>query len=54
MSIPPTFYLQLLRQNPSAKKLQAQVGSTETLHKKLSYKKAVNKILVKLTKMGIR
>ena len=40
VSISPTFYEQLLRQNPFAKKLQTQIVSTEKLHKKLSYEKA--------------
>jgi hypothetical protein len=40
VSISPTFYEQLLCQNPIAKKLQTQIVSTEKLHKKLSYEKA--------------
>jgi hypothetical protein len=49
MSILATFYEQLLNQNPFAKKLQTQIVSTEKLRKKLLYKKASRKILVKLT-----
>jgi hypothetical protein len=49
VSISPTFYEQLLRQNPFAKKLQTQIVSTEKLFKKLSYEKAAHKMLVKLT-----
>ncbi len=49
LSISPTFYEQLLRQNPFAKKLQTQIVSTLNLHRKLSYEKAACKILVKLT-----
>ncbi len=49
MSISPTFYEQLLRLNPFAKKLQTQIVSTEKLRKKLTYAKAARKILVKLT-----
>ncbi len=49
MSISPTFYEQLLRQNPFAKKLQAQIVSTLMLRKELLYEKAAHKILVKLT-----
>jgi hypothetical protein len=52
VSISPTFYGQLLCQNPFAKKLQTQIVSTEKLGKKLSYEKAVCKILVKLTLDG--
>jgi hypothetical protein len=47
--ISPTFYEQLLCQNPFAKKLQTQIVSTQKLHKTLSYKKAAHKIMVKLT-----
>jgi hypothetical protein len=36
VSLSPTFYEQLLRQNPFTKKLQTQIVSTEKLHKKLS------------------
>jgi hypothetical protein len=49
VSISPTFYEQLLRQNPFAKKLQTQIVSGEKLGKKLLYEKAARKILVKLT-----
>ncbi len=49
VSISPTFYEQLLRQNPFAKKLQTQIVSTKRLRKKPLYEKAVSKILVKLT-----
>ncbi len=49
VSISPTFYEQLLRQNPFAKKLQTQIVSTEKLFKKLLYEKAARKMLVKLT-----
>ncbi len=44
MSISPTFYEQVLHQNPFAKKLQTRIVS-----KKLSYEKTAFKILVKLT-----
>jgi hypothetical protein len=47
--ISPTFYEQLLRQNPFAKNLQTQIVSTLKLRKKLFYKKADPKILLKLT-----
>jgi hypothetical protein len=43
VSISPTFYEQLLHQNPSAKKLQTQIVSTQKLRKKLSYEKAAPK-----------
>jgi hypothetical protein len=49
VSILPTFYEQLLRQNPFAKKIQTQIVSTLKLCKKHSCKKAARKILVKLT-----
>ncbi len=49
MSISPTFFEQLLRQNPFAIKLQTQIVSTYKLRKKHSYEKAARKILVKLT-----
>ncbi len=48
MSISPTFYEQLLRQNPFAKKLQTQIVSTQKLRKKLSYEKAGRKMIMKL------
>ena len=48
VSISPTFYEQLLRQNPFTKKLQIQIVSTQKLRKILSYEKAARKILVKL------
>jgi hypothetical protein len=47
--ISPTFYEQLLRQNPSAKKYQTLIVSTSKLCKILLYEKAAGKILVKLT-----
>jgi hypothetical protein len=53
VSISPTLYEQLLRQNPFAKKLQTQIASKEKLRKKRSYKKAAHKILVKLTPSDI-
>ena len=49
VSISPTFYEQLLHQNPFAKKLQTQIVSTEKLCMKLLYEKAARKILAKLT-----
>jgi hypothetical protein len=49
VSISPTFYHQLLCQNPFAKKLRAQIVSTYKLCKKLLHEKAAHKILVKLT-----
>jgi len=49
LSISPTFYEQLLRQNPFAKKLQTQIVSTSKLHKKFLYEKVARKKLVKLT-----
>jgi hypothetical protein len=49
VSISPTFYEQLLRQNPFAKKLQTQIVSTLKVRKELWYEKAACKILVKLT-----
>jgi hypothetical protein len=52
VSISPTFYEQLLRQNPFAKKLQNQFVSTQKLRKKLSYEKAARKMMVKLTPAG--
>ncbi len=52
VSILPTFYEQLLHQNPLAKKLQTQIVSIEKLRKKLSYEKAACKLLVKLTPGG--
>jgi len=48
-SISPTFYEQLLHQYSKAKKLQSQTVIREKLLKTLSYKKAVRKMLVKLT-----
>ncbi len=48
MSISPTFYEQLLCQNPFTKKLQTQIAH-KSCAKKLSYKKAALKILEKLT-----
>ncbi len=52
VAISPTFYEQLLRQNPFAKKLQNQIVSTYKVCKKLSYEKAARKILVKLAPGG--
>jgi hypothetical protein len=49
VSISPTFYEQLLHQNPFAKKLQTQIVSTLKVQKELWYEKAACKILVKLT-----
>ncbi len=49
VSISPTFYEQLLHQNPFTKKLQTQIVSTQKVRKELWYEKAVCKILVKLT-----
>jgi len=49
VSISPTFYEQLLRQNPFAKKLQTQILSSKKLSKKLLYEKAARKMLMKLT-----
>jgi hypothetical protein len=49
VSISPTFYEQLLCQNPFAKKLQTQIVCAQKLRKKLSYEKASRKVLVKLT-----
>jgi hypothetical protein len=48
VSISPTFYEQILRQNPFAKKLETQIVSTLRLRKELWYEKAARKILVKL------
>ena len=48
-SISPTFYEQLLRQNPCAKKVQTYNVSTKKLLKTLSYEKAARKMLMKLT-----
>jgi hypothetical protein len=53
VAISPTFYEQLLHQNPFAIKLQTQIVSTLKLCKKLAYEKAAHKILVKLTTDGI-
>jgi hypothetical protein len=49
VSISPTFYEQLLCQNPFAKKLPTQMVSTLKVCKELWYEKAACKILVKLT-----
>jgi hypothetical protein len=49
VSISPTFYEQLLRQNPFAKKIQTQIVSTYKVRKELWYEKAACKMLVKLT-----
>jgi hypothetical protein len=51
VSISPTFYEQLLHQNPFGKKLQTQTVSTQKLREKLSYEEAAHKILVKLTQV---
>jgi hypothetical protein len=48
VSISSTFYEQLLRPNPYAKKLQTQIVSTQKVRKELWYEKAACKILVKL------
>jgi hypothetical protein len=52
VSITPTFYEQLLHQNPFSKKLQTQIVSTQKLRKKLWYSNAAHKILVKLKPGG--
>jgi len=44
VSISPTFYEQLLRQNPFAKNLQTQIVSTKKVRKELWYEKAACKI----------
>jgi hypothetical protein len=44
VSISPTFYEQLLRQNPFDKKLQNQIVRKRTLRKELWYEKAACKI----------
>jgi hypothetical protein len=49
VSISPTFYEQLLRQNPFAKKLQTQIVSTLKVRKQLWNEIAAHKILVTLT-----
>jgi hypothetical protein len=49
VSISPTFYEQLLHQNPFAKKLETQIVSTQRLCKELWYEKAARKIKVQLT-----
>jgi len=49
VSISPTFYEQLLRQNPFAKKLQTQSVITKKVRNELWYERAACKILVKLT-----
>jgi hypothetical protein len=46
------FYELFLCQNPFAKILQTQIVSNEKLRKNLSYKKAAQKIMVKLTPGG--
>jgi hypothetical protein len=48
-SISPTYYVQLLRRYICAKKVQTLNLSTKKLCAKLSYEKAVHKMLVKLT-----
>ncbi len=53
MSISPTCYEQLLRQNPLAKKLQTQIVSTKSCAKNFQTKKAAHKILVKWTQEWI-
>jgi hypothetical protein len=45
VSISPTFYEQLLHQNPFAKKLHTQIVSTLKLLKKLLYEKAARQII---------
>jgi hypothetical protein len=52
VSISPTFYEQLLRPNPFAKKLQTQIVSTKSCTKKHLYEKDAHKMLVKLTPGG--
>jgi hypothetical protein len=51
VSISATFTLQVLRQNPFAKKLQTQIVSSKHTKaaQKLSYEKFARKILVKFT-----
>jgi hypothetical protein len=49
VSISQTFYEQLLRKNPFAKKLQTQIVSAEMLGKKLLYKKAARKMFIILS-----
>jgi hypothetical protein len=49
VSISPTFYELLLRQNPFAKKLQTQIVSTLKVRKELWYEKAACNVLLKLT-----
>jgi hypothetical protein len=49
VSISPTFYEQILHQNPFAKKFQTQIQTHKSCAKKLSYENAAHKILVKLT-----
>jgi hypothetical protein len=51
VSISPTFYVQLLHENPFAKKLQTQIVSAQKLCKKLLSEKAARKKLGKL-KLG--
>ena len=46
VSISPTFYEQLLRQSPFAKKLQTQIVSTLKVRKQLWYEIAAHKVLV--------
>jgi hypothetical protein len=42
VSISPTFYEQLLHQNPFAKKLETQIVSTSRLREELWYEKAAH------------
>jgi hypothetical protein len=50
VSISPTFYEQLLRQNPFCQKItNANCKYIKAVQKKLLYEKAAYKILVKLT-----
>jgi hypothetical protein len=51
-SISPTLYVRLLRQYFCAKKVQTLNLSTKKFHEKLSYKKAMRKMLVKSTLGG--
>ncbi len=53
VSILPTFYEQLLHQNPFAKKLQTQIVRPWKVHKELLYGKAACKILVKFDRHTI-
>jgi hypothetical protein len=53
LSISPTFYEQLLHQNPFAKKItNPNCKHIKGAQKKLSYEKVAHKILMKLTPFG--